>query len=122
MTTWPDDRDIAERDIANRPTLTLTHWERDRKDQRGRIDPIRFATRERAEAATMNALGEPYVGEAREVKREFFVGQTVKVHAFGRLRPGTVAKLGRSRVTVDYVRNQSGERHERAFTAGEIYD
>lgn len=127
MTTWPDDRDIAERDIANRPTLTLTYWERDFHVPDGDVTPIRFGTRDAAESADEHPYyghgrDGAYLGEVRQVDREYRVGQDVKVWAFGNRRPGKVTKLGRSRVTVDYVRNREGERSERAFTAGEIYD
>lgn len=48
------------------------------------------------------------------------VGTPVLVHAFGRLRPGVVTKLGRTKVTVDYQRNQAGTRASRSFTVREL--
>jgi hypothetical protein len=49
------------------------------------------------------------------------IGQTVEVAAFSKWRRGTVTKLGRSRVTVDYVTNAAGtNRRVKAFGAGDI--
>jgi hypothetical protein len=47
--------------------------------------------------------------------RQFELGQAVHVHAYGNWRPGTVTKLGRTRVTVRYVRNAGGQTDERPF-------
>ena len=48
------------------------------------------------------------------------VGSPVLVHAFGRLRPGTVTKLGRTKVTVEYQRNAAGTMASRIFGALEL--
>lgn len=48
------------------------------------------------------------------------VGDQVEVRAYGRMRPGTVTKLGRSRVTVEFTRNSHGDKDERAFGATEL--
>ena len=49
-------------------------------------------------------------------------GQPVHVHAFGAWRNGTVTRLGRDRVWVQYARNRFGDLHERPFTAAEVLD
>jgi hypothetical protein len=47
----------------------------------------------------------------------FQIGESVYVHAFGRQRIGRVVKLGRTRITVEFVRNQRGELDVRSFPA-----
>lgn len=54
-----------------------------------------------------------------EHPRVFRVGQTLQVRAFGRWRPGRVVAVGRTRVQVNYVRNQSGGHAERWFYPAE---
>lgn len=53
--------------------------------------------------------------------RQFEPGQAVHVHAYGTWRAGTVTKLGRTRVTVRYVRNADGQLDERSFPATAVY-
>ncbi len=48
------------------------------------------------------------------------IGDPVLVRAYGRHRHGTVTKLGRTRVTVDFLRNRDGDRASRAFGAWEL--
>lgn|SRR4051812_46562437 len=48
------------------------------------------------------------------------VGDEVKVPAFGRWRSGTVTKLGRTKVVVDFQQNAQGARGQRSFDATEI--
>jgi hypothetical protein len=56
----------------------------------------------------------------RLAARSFQVDQAVHVHAYGNWRPGTVTKIGRSRVTVRYARNAAGTPDERAFPTDQI--
>lgn len=51
---------------------------------------------------------------------DYQVGDPVLVFAWGQYRRGTVTKIGRTRLTIEHRRNASGDRHERAFTLGEI--
>jgi|SRR6266542_4392752 len=53
--------------------------------------------------------------------RQFEPGQAVHVHAYGNWRPGTVTKLGRTRVTVRYVRNADGRTDERPFPTTAVH-
>lgn len=53
--------------------------------------------------------------------RVFEVGQAVHVYAYGNWRAGTVTKLGRTRVTVAYVRNADGQLDERPFSTMAVY-
>lgn len=53
--------------------------------------------------------------------RQFGPGQAVHVHAYGTWRAGTVTKLGRTRVTVRYVRNADGQLDERSFPATAVH-
>lgn len=46
---------------------------------------------------------------------EYRVGDQVMVDAFGRWRQGVVTKLGRSKLTIEYVSNAGGAKRERAF-------
>ncbi len=50
----------------------------------------------------------------------FEVGQQVHVDAYGNWRPGTVTKVGRTRITVTYVRNADGDTDERAFPVARV--
>lgn len=45
----------------------------------------------------------------------YVVGQTVEVHSYGAWRRGTVVKIGRTRITVEYAKNRWGELHSKAF-------
>ena len=53
--------------------------------------------------------------------RQFEPGQAVHVHAYGTWRAGTVTKLGRTRVTVRYVRNGDGQTDERPFSTTAVH-
>jgi hypothetical protein len=53
--------------------------------------------------------------------RRFEPGQAVHVHAYGNWRAGIVTKLGRTRVTVRYVRNVGGQLDERPFPATGVH-
>jgi hypothetical protein len=48
------------------------------------------------------------------------VGDAVEVRAFGRMRPGHVITLGRTKVTVRYARNAAGDQATRTFGPGEV--
>lgn len=43
------------------------------------------------------------------------------MHAYGTWRAGTVTKLGRTRVTVRYVRNAAGQLDERSFPTTAVH-
>lgn len=47
------------------------------------------------------------------------IGTPVEVHSFGRWYPGTVAKVGRTRVTVNYTTG-SGMTRDKAFTLDRV--
>jgi hypothetical protein len=51
---------------------------------------------------------------------DFKVNDNVIVHAFGGDRRGYVVKVGKTRVTVNFVRNMQGERDERPFPASDV--
>ena len=53
--------------------------------------------------------------------RQFEPGEAVHVHAYGTWRAGTVTKLGRTRITVRYVRNADGQLDERSFPATAVH-
>ena len=81
---------------------------------------FRFATADAAQSYAERfapSWGEPTITEKSTTYR---VGDRVKVSAYGRTRPGRVTELGKSRVTVDFQRNASGQRGQRVFTALEI--
>jgi hypothetical protein len=110
----------------DRPALTLTHFERTcALGGRHAID-YTFATEAEAAEfpARMSGLRGAELdvyGEIRKVETTYRVGDKVTVRAFGQPnRPGVVTKLGRTKVAVDFLRNQSGRRHEGTFSAVDV--
>jgi hypothetical protein len=53
--------------------------------------------------------------------RHFQRDQAVHVHAHGTWRPGTVTKLGRTRLTVRYTRDADGQTDERPFPTTQVH-
>ena len=49
------------------------------------------------------------------------VGQKVHVHAAGTSREGRITAIARTRASVEYVRNATGQLGERAFPLAEIH-
>lgn len=58
---------------------------------------------------------------AGELERTVTVGDEVRVQAFGRLRNGVVRGFTRTKVTVELVKNASGETITRNVAATELY-
>jgi hypothetical protein len=89
-------------------SLTLTSW---------------IATYENGVTAehVTEAAARQFAPDVVQRTETYHVGDKVNVYAFGGLREGTVTKLGKSRVTVHFVRNRSGGTSERAFVASEIW-
>lgn len=67
-------------------------------------------------AATAN-YGGSLEYDITPIERTYRVGLPVMVDSFGKWRPGKVTALGRSRVTVEYQRNQGGYLHTKTFVA-----
>jgi len=82
------------------------------------VDPVDSPLRDSLIGIRFTAPATPTV--ARPPARTFQVDQAVHVHAYGNWRPGTVTKIGRSRVTVRYARNADGTPDERAFRTDQI--
>lgn len=57
----------------------------------------------------------------RQFERHFEPGQAVHVHAYGTWRAGTVTQLGRTRITVRYLRNADGQLDERSFPTTAVH-
>lgn len=91
--------------------LTLTHFE---------VEGHRFESRDSAERGRAWLKSIPTDARVIDVQTTYTVGQQVEVSAFGRWRPGTITKLGRTKVTVQYQRNQQGTLATRAFGAIEV--
>jgi hypothetical protein len=75
---------------------------------------IRFMSKIDAEAFAVGG------GRVETVTASYSVGDKVQAYAFGAWRDGVVTKLGRTRVTVNFTRNRSGDQAERAFTATDL--
>jgi hypothetical protein len=88
--------------------LTLTWWEATNPE--GKV--WRFPT----EGSSRASWARDFTGH-RAVTHTYRVGDLVEVDAFGRWRPGTVVRIGKSRVRAEFVRNAQGETDERAFGA-----
>jgi hypothetical protein len=99
---------------VNTPALTLTYYIRHLDD--GRTFHYAEAPSPEALRALMASSG----GQVETVSRTYRVGARVKVRAYGAWRRGTVTKLGRTRVTVTYLRNQHGTRASKSFGATQI--
>lgn len=50
----------------------------------------------------------------------YVVSQPVQVHSYGAWRSGVVIKVGRTRVTVRYIKNLQGDAHTKTFTTDRI--
>lgn len=69
-------------------------------------------------AAALEPARQPVVGE---LERTVALGDEVRVQAFGRMRTGRVVGFGRTKVTVELVKNASGEKITRNVSACELY-
>lgn len=67
--------------------------------------PADSPLRESIHAVRFGITAPPATPTVRQFERHFEIGQAVHVHAYGTWRAGTVTKLGRTRITVRYVRN-----------------
>jgi hypothetical protein len=105
---------------ARAPRVTLTRYDYYARvgTNAMAVNPRAWSYRSLADALAMNpgASAEDII----EVSHSYRVGEPVKVRAYGAWRHGTVTKLGRTRVTVTYIRNQSGTRASKSFGATEI--
>lgn len=94
-------------------TLTLTHYEHP-APKTGQV------IRTDVEPGTATFYGRQVEDTVTKVETTYQVGDVVEVDAFARWRPGIVTSLGRTRVTVEYRRNQQGTKAERSFTPREV--
>lgn len=97
--------------------MDITYFDHLRRNRRtGAPTPYRHVTAKAPEA--WDSYSDPISVE--KVTMHLEVDTLVMVQAFGRLRPGVVTNLGRTKVRVSFMQNQQGGMGERSFGAWEL--
>lgn len=106
-------------------TVTLEHTELTWTTEDGRTVGSRWL-RSKGEQARMASFIEYLDGQhlnpqTTVVATTYTVGEQVQVQGHGRIRDGRVVAVGRTQVTVEYVRNLQGDLHVAKFGADRVH-